>query len=472
MRLIDLKKKVPIIEQVAVWEGFMDTVTIIVGLCFLFLVIASFLFKSQFFILLNRLANIEFRHTKNSQDADQGLNTELPTLFLPALTKEKIATRIMIFAVLSCLIYIALTFASRILIELGNTEFSAGNEKLGTASYTLALEFDDNLKKAMSQCLVDNAQKQYKLAIDHCSNATKINGNYAYAYFSRGYAYMKLGQYDQAIADFTKHIEIIPIATSSYINRGTIYMKQNQYDLAIADFTKSIGINPQETQSWLDRGLSHYQQGHNDLAISDCNKAAELNDKNWSAYFCLGSAFTAQEKYDLAITNFDKAIKNDPSQSVSYFSRGSVYDIQEKQDLAISDYTKAIELDPNFGIAYSSRGIIYAKQSKYDLAISDFSKAIENDHNNLDAYVWRGNAFADTKQFDLAIADYQKALTISGESKQSSYIYCVQGITYTKMGDFELAIASLQQGVALDSNDENNWCKSALENARKGIPTQ
>ena len=40
-----------------------------------------------------------------------------------------------------------------------------------------------------------------------------------------------------------------------------------------------------------------------------------------------------------------------------------------------------------------------------------------------------------------------------------------------KMGEFEEAITALEQGVKLDVASENSWCKTALENARQGIPT-
>jgi tetratricopeptide (TPR) repeat protein len=70
-----------------------------------------------------------------------------------------------------------------------------------------------------------------------------------------------------------------------------------------------------------------------------------------------------------------------------------------------------------------------------------------------------------------AIADYQKTLAISQDPKISSYTYCVQGVTYTKMGDFESAITSLEQGLKMDVTNDIGWCKTALENARQGIPT-
>jgi len=441
--------------------------TVIVGLCCLFLAIVFFLFKPQFFILLNRLAKIEFGGTKNLQYIDQDFEPESPTPSSPVLNKEKIAVRIILSIILSYLIYVVPNSLSRVLIEFGNFEYSVGSEKIGTTSYNLALELSNDLNKAMKQCVTDDAQKQYKLAIEHCGNAIEINKNYATAYFYRGNAYLNLKQYDQAIADFTNDIEFIPIATRSYINRSVVYLDQNKLDLAIADFTKSIDINPKESLAYSNRGLTYFQQSQPDLAILDCNKAIELEKKDWSAYFCLGEAFNGQQKYDIAKTNLNKAIELNPNRPEPYYTRGTVYAVERVYDLAISDLSKAIEIDPNMSQSYYARGTIYAAQKNYDLAISDFGKAIEIDPKYVDPYIWRGNAFADTKKFTQAITDYQKELSIS----PNSYIYCVQGVTYTKMNEFKLAITSLEQGVKLDITSENYWCKSALENARLGILT-
>ena len=77
---------------------------------------------------------------------------ELPSLSWITITGEKFAARFIIFVILSTLIYIVFNSISGVLVQLGNIEFSAGNEKLGLASYKLALEFNRDLKKAINQC--------------------------------------------------------------------------------------------------------------------------------------------------------------------------------------------------------------------------------------------------------------------------------------------------------------------------------
>jgi tetratricopeptide (TPR) repeat protein len=369
------------------------------------------------------------------------LNRDISTPPKHVTRAEQLIARIGGFAILVFLIYIVSDLSSIVLIRLGNTQFAAGNSQLGTGSYILALELKQRLKKIVNQCYSDVADQQYKLAIEDCSKAININKYHVAAYYNRALAHQNLQQPDQSIADFTKAIELVSAYTRAYVGRGFVYIAQGEFDLAIAD----------------------------------CNKAIELDEEDLrvdaSAYHCLGLAFYAQNNYDSALIHFDKAIDLSTANPRVYYLRGLIHDTQGRKESALADYTKAIEIDSNYGSAYSARGVLYAAQRNYDLAISDFSKAIEIDPINAGAYIGRGNAFADTKNFSQAITDYQKAISIATEANAISYAYCVQGITYTKMGDFEFAIPALEEGIKMDVTNEHGWCKTALENARQGIPT-
>ena len=63
------------------------------------------------------------------------------------------------------------------------------------------------------------------------------------AYNNRGIAYGDLKQYDKAIADLTKVIELYPEPAKAYNNRGNAYLGLQQFDKAIADFTKAIDLD-------------------------------------------------------------------------------------------------------------------------------------------------------------------------------------------------------------------------------------
>jgi len=56
------------------------------------------------------------------------------------------------------------------------------------------------------------------------------------AYNNRGSAFHYKGQYDRAISDYNKAIEIDPEYALAYFNRGVAYFKKGDYDRAWEDF--------------------------------------------------------------------------------------------------------------------------------------------------------------------------------------------------------------------------------------------
>ena len=59
-----------------------------------------------------------------------------------------------------------------------------------------------------------------------------------------GESYIIDHDYDRAIADYTKAIEIDPKFADAYYNRGLAYCYKQDYDRAITDYTKAIEIDP------------------------------------------------------------------------------------------------------------------------------------------------------------------------------------------------------------------------------------
>ena len=51
-------------------------------------------------------------------------------------------------------------------------------------------------------------------------------------------------KYDQAIADYSKAIELDPKCVGAFVNRGIVYVMQDNIDQAISDYSKAIGNKP------------------------------------------------------------------------------------------------------------------------------------------------------------------------------------------------------------------------------------
>ena len=63
-----------------------------------------------------------------------------------------------------------------------------------------------------------------------------------FAYNNRGFAYYGLKKYSEAIADYTKTIELDPKYAKAYNNRGNAYKAIGKIKDAEADFAKAKSL--------------------------------------------------------------------------------------------------------------------------------------------------------------------------------------------------------------------------------------
>jgi len=98
-------------------------------------------------------------------------------------------------------------------------------------------------------------------------------------YFNRGFEYAKKGKLDQAIADYTKALELNPKFDWAYYNRGNAYEKKGRHARAIADYTKVIELNPRYAAAYNNRAIAYYHQKDYDKAWKDVRKAQSLGFK-------------------------------------------------------------------------------------------------------------------------------------------------------------------------------------------------
>lgn len=303
---------------------------------------------------------------------------------------------------------------------------------------------------------------------------------------SRGYSYSHKGDYDNALKDFSKTIELKPelqlglqsfvdkIAsrnkaikgfskeiknnpgnTNAYSGRAGVYDDAGLNDKAIEDYSKVIAIKPDDTTAYYNLGIVYWRKGISSAAVKDYNKAIDnftkalyLKPDYLEVYSFLADTHDRKGDYNKAIENYSRLIELEPDYYLHYYMRGAAYYRKGETDTAIADFSRAIELKQGYYIAYYSRGKAYYKKGEADKAVSDFSKAIE----------YRGgftHIRFDFKKNRKEIADTAKAKEILDLSRAIKLTpdfygaYYFRGNVYYEDGVYEKALSDVNTAIKL-----------------------
>ena len=176
-------------------------------------------------------------------------------------------------------------------------------------------------------------------------------------------------------SDFKKG-DLVFLISATYNHRGTAKKDLGDFEGAIADCDKAIEINSKSASAYYNRSINKASLGNFEGAIADCDKAIELNPK--PAYYTIrGNAKNCLGDLEGAIADQDKAIELDPEYAYAYNNRGIAKKDSGDFEGAIADYSKAIELNQKDANSYYNRS--NARLLKHDFIgmVKDFFKYLK-----------------------------------------------------------------------------------------------
>ena len=183
--------------------------------------------------------------------------------------------------------------------------------------------------------------------------------------------YQRNEVYQSALAICKNTVEKCPLNYRTYNNRGLAYADMGQYDAAIKDYDKAIELKSDYAVAYNNRGIAYADMGQYDVAIKDYDKAIELKSDDYDVYYNRGNALNGKGQYDAAIKDYDKAIELKSDFAEAYNNRGAAFGRKGQYDAAIKDLDKAIELKPYYAVAYNNRAGAHCLTKAYDKAWAD-----------------------------------------------------------------------------------------------------
>lgn len=122
----------------------------------------------------------------------------------------------------------------------------------------------------------NKAIKPLKKAIKIDSTGNCGTGKNGMAYSELGYAYTRLGDFDNAVIYLDKAIEINKLAPEPYLSKSVIQMQQGNNELALQTLGSLIKYIPEYAMAYVQRGFLYNSTKKHELALQDFNKYLEI----------------------------------------------------------------------------------------------------------------------------------------------------------------------------------------------------
>jgi tetratricopeptide (TPR) repeat protein len=184
---------------------------------------------------------------------------------------------------------------------------------------------------------------------------------------------------------------------------------------------------------WRLIGVDHKQQINNELGE---NETDEINKE---------------------IDNLDEIIEaadtNGHDRSEAWIIKSNYYKLLNKPGVVLRCYNEAILIEPTV-IKLSNRALLHIHNKDFDKAIADYNEAI-----SLMPETWllndRANCNDAKGDYKAAITDYTEVIRQLND-KTVWHSYYNRAIVYDKLGDYDKALADIEEAVRLNACD-NTW---------------
>jgi tetratricopeptide (TPR) repeat protein len=130
----------------------------------------------------------------------------------------------------------------------------------------------------------------------------------------------------------------VPYDTAS---QGDDLAAAGQYGQAIADYTRAINLNPKDPTAYLQRGLAYEKIRQYQKALEDYSKAIQLQPDDPELYMIRGMLFDIMNRPDSAVVDYSSAIRNNAAFAKAYYYRGLDLERAGQTEAALADFKSA-----------------------------------------------------------------------------------------------------------------------------------
>ncbi len=313
-----------------------------------------------------------------------------------------------------------------------------------------------------------HGDERVKDALANYTKAIELEPKLAFGYFGRGNVYLELKKHDQALVEFAKVIELEPKHFTALNNRGVLYKRLGKYDLALADLTRATEVAPGYADAYFNRGTVYSVMEDLPRALADFNRArdispadAQIKDSLYTAVKSLGAdpdamsqrgtEFSKSKDYPRAIEQYTRVLDCDCVLRDVRYNRAIAYQLSGQTANARADWERLVRYYPDdVTVRQQLAYLLLFAVGDGPAAAEHYQKLTELEPKNALAHCRLADAMVMREQYAPAVSVYAKALALD---PGLSEIYVGRSQAYLRTEEWERALVDLNRVLKLQPNN-------------------
>ncbi len=208
-----------------------------------------------------------------------------------------------------------------------------------------ALELNENLAEAYTSM----AWVRYRFERDWFGAETDynwaigLNPNYATAHHWYGALLRDMGRFDEALAELERARELNPFSLAINTSIAYLFYFARQYDEAINQCLKALELDADFHWAYDVQGLAYLQKGEFEESIAALQRALDLSDSSVDYVCHLAQAYALAGKTEEAQKILEDLLVSSESNHVPFHEIALIYEALGRRELALSFLKRASE---------------------------------------------------------------------------------------------------------------------------------
>jgi clan AA aspartic protease (TIGR02281 family) len=294
-------------------------------------------------------------------------------------------------------------------------------------------------------------ESDYLLAFSDINDAIKFHNKKASSskdglYAQRGKLYEDIENYDEAFKDYATAFKINPKNTNVLFERANLYYSLKNYSASDTDWKHVLKLEKDNINAQVGLTRNMIARGQIDDAIKELDRLEKIDPRNPYVYRCRSESYSQKKNYRKAIDDLIYCCYLD---DIDRFKKDLLSDYAEYEfTYTLAKVSEIIVRESDDRINWRYLRIeLYESYEMYQEAVEDYN-TIETllPSPNISIFYGRGKCYSKMGQYDKAIADFNEGI----ELQENEYLYLYRAEAKRLKGDYKSSITDFTKVIELD----------------------